>query len=87
MQAFNIDREQYVVSHTYFTVINIRHIDLAIILIVFVLLMLEVTIGNNTFYIETLGMLSAIAESAPGIPQFYRNCKLKSTEGLSYCLL
>jgi len=48
------------------------------------LVIFEFTIGTNILYIESLGILSAIVEATLGIPQFCKNLRNKSTEGLSY---
>jgi uncharacterized protein with PQ loop repeat len=38
---------------------------------------------NNTVYIETIGFLAVFFEALLGTPQFMRNFRLKSTEGMS----
>ncbi len=38
---------------------------------------------NNVVYIETIGFLAVFCEALLGIPQFLRNFRLKSTEGMS----
>ncbi|UJR26547.1 hypothetical protein I4U23_007870 [Adineta vaga] len=38
---------------------------------------------NNVVYIETIGFLAVVCEALLGIPQFLRNYRLKSTEGMS----
>jgi hypothetical protein len=38
---------------------------------------------DNTFYIETIGFLAVFFEALLGTPQFLRNFRLKSTEGMS----
>ncbi|CAF1012979.1 unnamed protein product [Didymodactylos carnosus] len=38
---------------------------------------------NNKFYIETIGFLAVFFEALLGIPQFLRNYRLKSTDGMS----
>ncbi|CAF1047205.1 unnamed protein product [Adineta ricciae] len=38
---------------------------------------------NNSFYIETIGFLAVFFEALLGTPQFLRNFRLKSTEGMS----
>lgn len=38
---------------------------------------------NSTFYVETIGFLAVFFEALLGTPQFLRNYRLKSTEGMS----
>ena len=38
---------------------------------------------KNVVYIETIGFLAVVCEALLGIPQFVRNFRLKSTEGMS----
>jgi len=38
---------------------------------------------NNVVYIETIGFLAVFCEALLGMPQFIKNCQLKSTEGMS----
>jgi len=38
---------------------------------------------DSTFYIETIGFLAVFFEALLGTPQFLRNYRLKSTEGMS----
>ncbi|CAF1412302.1 unnamed protein product, partial [Adineta steineri] len=38
---------------------------------------------NNMVYIESIGLLAVLIEALLGIPQFIRNFRLKSTEGMS----
>jgi solute carrier family 66, member 2 len=38
---------------------------------------------RNVVYIETIGFLAVLVEALLGIPQFLRNLRLKSTEGMS----
>jgi uncharacterized protein with PQ loop repeat len=38
---------------------------------------------DNVFYVETIGFLAVFFEALLGTPQFLRNFRLKSTEGMS----
>ena len=38
---------------------------------------------KNVVYIETIGFLAVFCEALLGMPQFIRNCRLRSTEGMS----
>jgi len=38
---------------------------------------------DNIIYIETIGFLAVFFEALLGMPQFMRNCRMKSTEGMS----
>ncbi len=38
---------------------------------------------KNVVYNETIGFLAVFCEALLGMPQFIRNCRLKSTEGMS----
>ena len=38
---------------------------------------------RNVVYIETIGFLAVLVEALLGIPQFLRNLRVKSTEGMS----
>lgn len=38
---------------------------------------------DNQFYVETIGFLAVFFEALLGTPQFLRNFRLKSTEGMS----
>ena len=49
----------------------------------FILLIAELSVGRNEIYIEFLGAVSAIIEAILAVPQFLKNLKNKSTEGLS----
>ena len=38
---------------------------------------------HNTVYIETIGFLAVFFEALLGVPQFIRNFRSRSTEGMS----
>jgi len=38
---------------------------------------------HNVVYIETIGFLAVFVEACLGMPQFLRNFRLRSTEGMS----
>ena len=38
---------------------------------------------HNEFYIEGIGLAAVLCEALLGVPQFLRNFRLKSTEGMS----
>ena len=55
------------------------------------LLMFVAVIGSLTYtllgwplYVETLGFLALVTEAMLAAPQFYRNLKTKSTQGMRY---
>jgi len=48
-----------------------------------VLLLLEFIISGNNVYIELLGAVSALLEAMLPVPQFCKNWRSKSVEGLS----
>lgn len=58
-------------------------VDLSFILLGLVLLLLELVMGGNAVYAELLGTVSALLEAVLPVPQFCKNWKSKSIEGLS----
>ncbi|CAF0763875.1 unnamed protein product [Adineta ricciae] len=52
-------------------------------LITFIFSIMTWLLLKNVVYIETIGFLAVVCEALLGIPQFVRNFRLKSTEGMS----
>ena len=44
---------------------------------------LTFVLKKNVVYIETIGFLAVFVEALLGVPQFLRNLRLRSTEGMS----
>jgi hypothetical protein len=60
---------------------------LCMLLLISVLSFLQVGLGDQGWYVETVGYVALILESGIGVPQLLQNLKRQSTHGLSFVLI